>query len=86
MVTSESLVRQDPPDELNVGLRRVDWVRLLVSEGAIGAEAVGMGFRLPTTCPIPVATAAKLIARGTPFVARSASGPPSWRPVPQVHD
>jgi hypothetical protein len=51
-----------------VGLRRVDWVRLLVDDDHVGAEAVGVGFRLPTTCPISMAVAARLIESGVPHV------------------
>jgi hypothetical protein len=32
-----------------VGLRRVDWVRLVVGEGCVSAEAVGVGYRLPVS-------------------------------------
>ena len=53
-----------------VGLRRVDWVRLLVDDDAVGAEAVGVGFRLPTTCPISMSVAARLIESGVPHVTR----------------
>jgi hypothetical protein len=55
-----------------VGLRRVDWVRLLVDDDEVRAEAVGVGFRLPTTCPIPLSLATELIAKGTPSVTRVA--------------
>jgi hypothetical protein len=58
-----------------VGLRRVDWVRLLVDEDEVRAEAVGVGFRLPTTCPIPLSLATELIAMGTPSVTRVADLP-----------
>jgi hypothetical protein len=58
-----------------VGLRRVDWVRLLVDEDEVTAEAVGVGFRLPTTCPIPLSLATELIAMGTPSVTRVADSP-----------
>lgn len=54
------------------GLRRVDWVRLLIDHGHLRAEAVGMGFRLPVTLPIPLSVAAELIAAGTPHVTHSA--------------
>jgi hypothetical protein len=53
-----------------VGLRRVDWVRLLVDDDHVGAEAVGVGFRLPTTCPISMSVAARLIESGVPHVTR----------------
>ena len=53
-----------------VGLRRVDWVRVLVDDDHVGAEAVGVGFRLPTTCPISMSVAARLIESGVPHVTR----------------
>jgi hypothetical protein len=56
------------------GLRRVDWVRLIVDSRLdksqpVRAEAIGVGFRLPVTCPIPLSLAADLIASGTPYVS-----------------
>ncbi len=54
------------------GLRRVDWVRLVVDHEHVQAEAVGIGFRLPVTRPISLSSAARLIASGTPHVTCSA--------------
>jgi hypothetical protein len=54
------------------GMRRVDWVRLHVDGTSVTAEAVGVGYRLPRTAPIPVAVAAALIAEGTPCVTCTA--------------
>jgi hypothetical protein len=56
-----------------VGLRRVDWVRLVLDQDqrCVGAEVVGVGFRLPVTCAISVEAAEDLIAQGTPYVTRS---------------
>lgn len=53
------------------GLRRVDWVRLLVDDDGVRAEAVGVGFRIPVIWPIPLSVARKLIESGTPHVTRS---------------
>jgi hypothetical protein len=53
-----------------IGLRRVDWVRLVVADDYVGAEAVGVGYRLPTSCPIRMSVAAQLIASGVPHVTR----------------
>jgi hypothetical protein len=53
------------------GLRRVDWVRLFVADDAVRAEAVGVGYRLPATRPIPLSVAAALMAQGTPSVTRT---------------
>jgi hypothetical protein len=52
------------------GLRRVDWIRFVVDHDAVRAEAVGVGYRLPTTRPIPLLVAAALTAQGTPSVTR----------------
>jgi hypothetical protein len=61
--------RQDNPGE--AGLRRVDWVRFVVDHDAVRAEAVGVGYRLPTTRPIPLSVAAALLAEGTPSITRT---------------
>ena len=62
-------------DEMGqAGLRRVDWVRLLVDRQRVRAEAVGVGFRVPVTCPIPLSVAARLIALGVPRVTCRADG------------
>ena len=53
-----------------VGLRRVDWVRLLVDDDHVGAEAVGVGYRLPASCPISMSVATRLIQSGVPHVTR----------------
>lgn len=57
----------------DIGFRRVDWVRVFVDNGHMRAEAVGIGFRLPAVCSIPLATAATLIAGGTPHVTHVSS-------------
>jgi hypothetical protein len=61
--------RQD--DQGVAGLRRVDWVRFVVDHDAVRAEAVGVGYRLPTTRPIPLSVAAALLAQGTPSITRT---------------
>jgi hypothetical protein len=53
------------------GLRRVDWIRLVVDDDTVRAEAVGVGYRLPAARPIPLAVAAALMAEGTPSVTRT---------------
>jgi hypothetical protein len=53
------------------GLRRVDWVRLVVDHDAVRAEAVGVGYRLPSARPISLSVAAALMAQGTPSVTRT---------------
>jgi hypothetical protein len=61
--------RQDNPGA--AGLRRVDWVRFVVDHDAVRAEAVGVGYRLPATRPIPLSVAAALLAQGTPSITRT---------------
>jgi hypothetical protein len=61
--------RQDNPGA--AGLRRVDWVRFVVDHDAVRAEAVGVGYRLPTARPIPLSVAAALLAQGTPSITRT---------------
>jgi hypothetical protein len=61
--------RQDNPGA--AGLRRVDWVRFVVDHDAVRAEAVGVGYRLPTARPIPLSVAAALLAQGTPCITRT---------------
>jgi hypothetical protein len=66
---SSSAVRTSTGATL-VGLRRIDWVRLVVSDDHVGAEVVGVGYRLPRSCPIPMSLAATLIASGVPHTTR----------------
>ncbi|MDQ1500579.1 MAG: hypothetical protein QOI86_3919 [Actinomycetota bacterium] len=54
-----------------VGMRRVDWVRIAVSDSALTAEAVGVANRLPTVRPISLATAVSLTEAGVPTVVRT---------------
>jgi len=61
--------RQDNPGV--AGLRRVDWVRFVVDHDAVRAEAVGVGYRLPTPRAIPLSVAAALLAQGTPSITRT---------------
>jgi hypothetical protein len=53
------------------GLRRVDWVRFVLDQDAVRAEAVGVGYRLPATRPIPLSVAAALLAQGYPSITRT---------------
>jgi hypothetical protein len=41
-----------------------------VDDDHVGAEAIGVGYRLPATCPISMAVAARLIESGVPHVTR----------------
>jgi len=63
---SRPRVRQETPG--TTGLRRVDWVRFVVEKEDVRAEAVGVGYRLPASRPIPLSVASELLAQGTPAV------------------
>jgi hypothetical protein len=66
-----SRLRERKENPSAAGLRRVDWVRFSVGQDAVRAEAVGVGYRLPTARPISLAVAATLLAQGTPSVTRT---------------
>jgi hypothetical protein len=52
------------------GLRRVDWIRVLLGADGPRAEAVGVRHRRPTATPISLAAATELVSRGAPLVVR----------------
>jgi hypothetical protein len=64
------VLRRSPGLPVATGLRRVDWVRLVVEHDTVRAEAVGVGHRLPVTRSIPLSVAAALLAGGIPSVTR----------------
>ncbi|HEV7865232.1 MAG TPA: hypothetical protein VGR20_21230 [Acidimicrobiia bacterium] len=53
-----------------VGMRRVDFVRIALSDDSVTAEAVGVSNRLPAARPIPLSTALSLADAGIPAVVR----------------
>jgi hypothetical protein len=65
---SRQRARKEAPG--TTGLRRVDWIRFVVEKDDVLAEAVGVGYRLPVSRPIPLSVAAELLAQGTPSVTR----------------
>jgi hypothetical protein len=50
------------------GLRRVDWIRVLLGADGPRAEAVGIRHRSPVTAPITLTAATRLVAGGSPLV------------------
>lgn len=64
----------DVPSMPDVGLRRVEWVRLLVGPRGTRAEAVGVGHRLPAAIPVSLRTATQLMRAGTPLIVRHVAG------------
>jgi hypothetical protein len=55
-------------------LRRVEWVRVTVEGRSVRAEAIGVGYRLPTSCRISMAMAADLARQGVPVSVRTIDG------------
>jgi hypothetical protein len=55
-------------------LRRVEWVRVTVEGRSVRAEAIGVGYRLPTSCRISMAMAADLARQGVPLSVRTVDG------------
>ncbi len=49
-----------------LGLRRVDWVGVVVAHGTTTCEVVGSGHRAPCRRRVPLSTALALRARGVP--------------------
>lgn len=47
-----------------IGLRRVDQVRITITDVGVHCEVDGVGHRLPTTTPVPVGVAVRLVAAG----------------------
>lgn len=49
-----------------IGLRRIDQVRITRTDSGVRCEVDGVGHRLPTTTPVPVGVAVRLVAAGAP--------------------
>ena len=66
------------PKEATVetGMRRNCWVRIVVDDGGVHCELLGVGHRLPNVRRISLDTALALAAHGVPTVVRSADGGP----------
>lgn len=65
-----------------VGMRRVDWVRIVICGTAVRCDVHGIGHRLPCRRPLSLDSALALRAAGVPTVIRTASayGPPPTKP------
>ena len=68
------VARMDP-NATATGMRRVDFVRLVVQGQEQHAELVGVGYRLPVCRPASLALAAQLVNEGTPLVTRHVGEP-----------
>lgn len=51
----------------SLGFRRIEHVRIVVQPARTTAEATGVVHRASRTVPIPLASAARLVAAGAPF-------------------
>ena len=72
-------VQAPPRDEqtsrscTGLGMRRIRWVRVVLTEhGDAVCHVMGTGHRLPTVRRLPLAMALSLAAQGVPCVVRSA--------------
>jgi hypothetical protein len=57
-------------------MRRVSWVRIVVSDDGAECEAVGVGHRLPNVRRVSLETALALAERGVPTIVRSGTDAP----------
>lgn len=53
-----------------LGMRRVRWVRISVSDEGVRAEVAGIAHRFPIIRPVPLHWATTLIRAGCPYVVR----------------
>jgi hypothetical protein len=67
----------------DLGMRRVGWVRVVLTDGGEAVcHVMGTGHRLPTVRRVPLATALTLAAEGVPCVVRGAVRRPPPAPGP----
>ena len=65
-----------------LGLQRVNWVRIVLRPGGASCEVAGLAHRRPVLRTVPLRTATALLAAGVPGVVRSEGGAPV--PVPET--
>lgn len=53
-----------------LGLRRVRWVEITISDDGVRAQVSGLAHRLPITRPVTIGVANRLIRAGFPYVVR----------------
>ena len=56
---------------VDTGMRRVSWVRIVVSDAGAECEVMGVGHRLPSAHRVSLETALALAATGVPVIVRS---------------
>ena len=57
-------------------MRRVSWVRIVLSDDGARCEAIGVGHRLPNVRRVSLETAMALAVSGVPAIVRSGADAP----------
>ena len=60
--------------QVDLGLRRVDWVRIVVEARGARAEVQGVRHRRPVTLPVSLGVAGRLVAGGARLVVHHRGG------------
>ena len=68
-----------------LGMRRVNWVRIVISGTVVHCDVHGIGHRLPCRRPLSLAFALALRAAGVPTVIRTESPDGRRRPLKPEH-
>lgn len=65
-----------------LGMRRVRWVRISISDDGVRAEVSGLAHRFPITRPVTLQVANRLIKAGCPYIVRRSgrTGPSTVEP------
>jgi hypothetical protein len=58
-------------------MRRVSWVRIVVTDEGADCTVVGVGHRLPNVCRVTLETALALAESGVPAIVQSGHEPSS---------
>ena len=56
--------------EVETGMRRVSWVRIVVTDSGTRCQVLGVGHRLPSARRVSLETALALAAKGVPTLVR----------------
>ena len=62
--------------DVPTGMRRVSWVRVVITDEGAECEAFGVGHRLPNACRVSLDTALALAAEGVPAIVHHTGEPP----------
>lgn len=67
-----------------LGLQRVNWVRIVLGPSGPSCEVAGLAHRRPVRRAVPLRTATALLRAGVPGVVRSMSAAPDETERPQA--